>query len=191
MELDRQDIITDQEALEPELEEKDMEEELTFRSQMRRGDFQMLRHFYMYKIKPGMMRNLYLIFGAAAVIVLIQALTPVDIPVILYYAALILVFALAVFFIIMDGNARKLTKPDKVLMGKWQNASFKEPHLVIEWSGQGVPLVYKWNQFTKWYDTETHYFLFLSRYSALVIPKRDADEELLEKGSAFLRRKLG
>ena len=29
MELDRQDIITDQEALEPELEEEEMEEERT------------------------------------------------------------------------------------------------------------------------------------------------------------------
>lgn len=190
-----------EEIKEEDGQEEDLEEALTtqenpdaisFVTQLRRADFQMLRHFYLYKKTPKLQYTLYMLFGCSFVMILIHVLTPVKWPVAIWDVFLVVAFVTGFALTVADSHARKLTKPEKALMGIWQRATFdRDDYLVIEWSDSPEPLLYDWDEFYTWYDTETHFFLFLSRDTALVIPKRESTPDMLARGSARLEKRLG
>ena len=157
---------------------------------MARRDYSALRTYFMYKIRPGAIRNLVILLLLSIIVVVLGRAEVYFIPQILHKTGLIVLFALSLLFIIIDSNARKLEKPGKSVRNKTQRVELSEKGFQVEWLNYSIPLDYKWETVIRVAETEEYYFLFVSRLTAIIIPKRGLKEDKLAAIQELIRRKV-
>ncbi|MGI6751167.1 MAG: YcxB family protein [Anaerovoracaceae bacterium] len=169
-----------------------MLDSIVFESQITQSDFQMLQHFYMYKKTPKMQHTLYLLFGGSLSMILIHFFSAIKWPIVIFDIFIVIALVTGFALTLVKSKVRKMTNPAKTMVGLEQKAIMdRDDYLVIEWSDTPDPLLYDWKEFYVWYEVDTHYFIFLSRELALIIPKRDSTKEMQERATARLREMLG
>ncbi len=187
--------IIEEETIEEETIEEEMTEETSLKEEngillqqvMSRADYSALRAHYMYEVKPGRMKRL--IIGLAIVSILSMAGRVGYIPAPLYYVGVCGLIVLTFVFILIDADARKLEKPGKSIGNRPQNLLLSEDGFQVEWLNYGVPLEYKWDTVIVAGEGEYHYFLYVAKLAAIIIPKRGIKPEKLAAVHELLERK--
>lgn len=164
-------------------------EPITVDTIMSRWDYSSLRAYYMYKLKPGRMKKLMLLLAACGALVALGREGPL--PEIVYQGGLFGLFVLAIILIRQDSNARKLEKPGKSIGHRLQRMTLSEDGLQVEWENYGIPLEYSWADVLLAAETENHFFFFVDKLAALVLPKREMGPEILSAIQELAGRKTG
>lgn len=160
-----------------EIEKRD---EIVVETIMLRWDYSALRAYYMYKINPGRIRNLVILLVVCGCLVALGMAKVDFLPTIIYQIGLVGLFILTYTFIKIDSNARKLEKPGKSIGNRLQTIVLSDKCFRVEWENYNVPLEYRWENVIRKAETENHFFLFVEKLAAVIIPKRKVNEEKLE-----------
>ena len=156
------------------------QEKIVVETVMLRWDYSALRAYYMYKIKPGRIRNLVILLVLCGCLVALGMAQINFLPTILYQVGLVGLFVLTYTFIKIDSNARKLEKPGKSVGNRLQKMALSDKGFRVEWVNYNVPLEYRWENVMRKAETENHFFIFVDKLAAIIIPKRKIKEEKLE-----------
>lgn len=146
---------------------------------MSRGDYSALRAYFMYKLKPGRMKRLMLLLLASGALVALGKEGPLPEP--LYQVGIIGVFILAIILIRQDTNARTLERPGKAVGHRLQTMTLSEEGIQVKWENHGSVLDYPWSAVLHAAETDLHFFFFVGKFAALVLPKREIKPEMLPK----------
>jgi len=180
--------MTEQQNIEGQIAETTEKESLLRLQQtMSRADFSALRAHYMYKMHPHRMRNLIIAFLIFAALTAVAKMA--DLSSSLYLAGVCGVCILTFVFVWIDAQARKLEKPGKSIGNRTQTIVFTEDSFHVEWLNYGVPLEYKWDKVLVCGEGEHHYFLYVAKLAAIVIPKRGIKSEKLKELDELLKTK--
>ncbi len=160
---------------------------ITVQTIMSRWDYSSLRAYYMYKLRPGRMKKLMVLLVICGALAALGKAG--NLPEIMYQAGLLGLFALAIILIRTDSSARKLERPGKAIGHRLQTMSLSEEFLNVEWENHGVPLEYRWQDILLAAETEHHFFFFVDRLAAVVLPKREIKPEKLSVIQELVQRK--
>lgn len=162
-------------------------DKITVETIMSRWDYSSLRAYYMYKLRPGRMRKLMISLVICGALVAFGKAG--NLPEMLYQAGLLGLFALAIILLRQDSSARKLERPGKAIGHRLQTMILSEESLYVEWENHGVPLEYRWKDILLAAETDNHFFFFVDRLAAVVLPKRELKKEKLSVVQELVRRK--
>ncbi|MDD2484261.1 MAG: YcxB family protein [Eubacteriales bacterium] len=154
---------------------------------MSRADYSALRAHYMYRVKKGRMPRL---LGALAFFALAAGLGHMAfLPKALYYLGVCGICVMTFILIFIDAQARKLEKPGKSIGNRSQTLLLTEEGFEVEWLNYAVPLQYNWDTVVLAGEGEHHYFLYVAKLAAIIIPKRGLKPEKLAAVHELIQRK--
>ena len=160
----------------------------TVESVMNRQDYKALRYYFLHKMKPYRMRNV--VIALIAGIACICLGTVGVLPWLTNRIGLYGLFLLILVYLWIDAQASKLEKPVKSIEGHKQILTFAEDGFRVEWIDYSVPFEYTWDLVAYAFETEDHFFFFVKRLNAIILPKREVEEEKLAKIRELVETKI-
>lgn len=149
------------------------EDTIKVQSVTSKSDYNSLRGYYMYKRKPEQTKILVIIMLASfACLVLSQ--TQFSFPYLKNIGAFgIIVIAFSYSLISLD--ARRLEKSVKNSMNRKQDIILTEEGFSVKWTGFEI-VEYDWPDVNYAVESDSHFYLFLEKYFAIIIPKVELKE---------------
>lgn len=165
------ETIGKMEQLEEAILQEESFEAIDIQSVMTRQDYKSLRYFFLHTMKPRRMRNVVVALIAGVVFLVlgeVGVLSEITLRIGLY-GLVLLIFV----YLWIDAQASKLEKPVKDIEKHQQNITIDNEGFRVEWIDYSVPFEYTWDLVASVFETEEHFFFFVKRLNAIILPKRD------------------
>jgi hypothetical protein len=153
------------------------EREITVEFKLGKTDYNALRTYYMYRRTPGRTKIMVCLLLVSLLLVLSE--TAFAFP---YFKLLGLVgiLAIAVIYSWVSIDARRLEKGAQELVGKKQETRLTEEGFAVKWKDSGRFEEYLWDEIDYVFEDDSHFFLFISRHSVIIISKLEMKFEKKE-----------
>ena len=133
-----------------------------------KADYNSLRGYYMYKRKPEQTKILVIIMLISFACLVISK-SAFSFPYLKDIGAFGII-VIAFFYSLISWDARRLEKSVKNIMNKKQEISLAEAGFSVKWTGFDL-VEYEWSDIGYAVETDAHFYLFLEKYFAIIIPK--------------------
>lgn len=145
------------------------QEKIVIKSKTSAHDYTALRHYYLYKRNRARTRALVFILLLSFGLLVISG-QEFALP---FFRLLGTagIFVIALVFLSIDKDAKKLDTSAKFVLTQTQEACFSDKALNVSWSSTTEEREYTWADINPAIETDTHFFLFGEPHMAIIIPK--------------------
>lgn len=145
------------------------EREITVDFKLEKADFNALRTYYMYRRTPERTKIMVgLLLASLLLLVLSEAAFAFP-----YFKLLGLcgILAIAAIYSWISIDARRLEKGAQHLIGRRQETRLTDEGFTVNWRGLSQADEYLWTETDYVYEDDNYFFIFLDRYSYVILAK--------------------
>lgn len=161
------------------------EKTISIKSLINRTDYNSLRNYFMFRKKPKRTRILVLsLLGSLALLVINDSSFTIPFLKIL---GLVGFLSVAMSYYLITRDARNLEENIKAMVGKQQELSFSDNGFSVKWTGQDQAAEYDWDAIEFAVETDTHFYFFIEKHYALMLPKLELQDWTLIDTRKFIK----
>lgn len=145
------------------------EKEILIEFTLDKPDYNALRTYYMYKRTPTRTKIMVCLL-LASLLLLILSEAAYAFP---YFKPIGLcgILAITCIYSWISIEARRLEKGVQELIGKKQETRLTDEGFTVKWKGSGRFEEYCWDEIDYVFEDDSYFFLFINRYSVIIISK--------------------
>lgn len=167
-----------------------MDNNITLQTKTTAEDYKALIFFNMFLKKKAMFYFLVIvaIFSLAAIIGRLAGIIPMTDW--YFYVCLAFWGLLVLQYILFEYVVKKFLASDKLVVNTERTMVIKDPGIIVD-DKENSFASYKWDTFFIAYDTKKYFFLYINTAMALILAKRDFNDEEIRVLEALFKEKLG